>query len=83
AIVAATMGGSVLAACDSKVADTGAGPTVSAGADAATNSGRVVTLTGTATGGNGLSTAWSQLSGPTVTLDSAASNTATFIAPSV
>ncbi|WP_447497414.1 hypothetical protein, partial [Clostridioides difficile] len=43
AIVAATMGGSVLAACDSKVADTGAGPTVSAGADAATNSGRVVT----------------------------------------
>ncbi len=83
AIVAATMGGSVLAACDSKITDTGAGPTVNAGADAATTSGRVVTLTGTATGGNGLTTAWSQISGPTVTLNSAASNTANFIAPSV
>ncbi|MBQ1496811.1 MAG: PhoX family phosphatase [Sphingomonas sp.] len=83
AIVAATMGGSVLAACDSKVTDTGAGPTVNAGADAATTSGRVVTLTGTATGGNGLTTAWSQISGPTVTLNSASTNTANFIAPSV
>jgi len=82
AIVAATMGGSVLAACDSKVEDTGPAPTVSAGANAATNSGRTVTLTGTATGGASLATAWSQISGPTVTL-TGTGNTVTFVAPSV
>jgi len=83
AIVAATMGGSVLAACDSKVDDLGAAPTVGAGTDAATTSGRTVTLTGTSSGGTDGAGAWSQISGPTVTLTGAAGATASFLAPSV
>ncbi len=82
AIVAATMGGSVLAACDSEAKDPGAAPTVSAGSAATTASGRMVTLAGTASGGSSLTTAWTQTGGPTVTL-MGSGNTVTFLAPSV
>lgn len=84
AIVAATMGGSVLAACDSNADfNSDAAPTVSAGAAATTNSGRLVTLTGTATDDGTIgAVAWTQTSGTAVTL-SGTGNTATFIAPAV
>lgn len=82
AIVAATLGGSVLAACDASAGiETDPAPTVSAGAAATTNAGRVVTLTGTATGAGAVS--WTQTGGPAVTLTGATGNTATFLAPSV
>lgn len=80
AIVAAAMGGSVLAACNSNEFDPGPAPTVSAGAAATTSAGRMVTLTGTATGAD--SVAWVQTGGPTVTLIGTGS-TVSFMAPSV
>ncbi|NYT42064.1 PhoX family phosphatase [Sphingomonas sp. R-74633] len=80
AIVAATMGSSVLAACDSNFDDNGTGPTVSAGTNGATTSGKPVTLTGT---GSASAYAWTQVAGPTVTLTGADTLTASFIAPSV
>jgi uncharacterized protein len=82
AIVAATMGASMLAACDNGddiQQDTP--PTVGAGGAITTSSGRVVTLTGTP--GTGTAVAWTQVSGPTVTLSGANTNTATFVAPGV
>jgi len=84
AIVAATMGGSVLAACDSNADfNNDAAPTVSAGAAATTNSGRLVTLAGTATDDGSIgAVAWTQTGGTTVTL-SGTGNTVTFTAPSV
>lgn len=87
AIVAATMGGSMLAACDNQspnpdIIGDGSAPTVSAGGAVTTSSGRVVTLTGTASGGgDNLQTAWTQTGGPTVTFTGG--NTITFMAPSV
>lgn len=82
AIVAATLGGSVLAACDSSDGiESDPAPTVSAGAAATTNAGRVVTLTGTATGATAVS--WTQTAGPAVTLTGATGNTASFLAPGV
>lgn len=82
AIVAATLGGSMLAACDSADGiENEPAPTVSAGAAATTNAGRVVTLTGTASGATAVS--WTQTGGPAVTLTGATGNTATFLAPSV
>ena len=82
AIVAATLGGSVLAACDSSDGlEREPAPTVSAGAAATTNAGRMVTLTGTATGSEAV--VWTQTGGPAVTLAGVTSNTATFLAPSV
>ncbi|MDP5281229.1 DUF839 domain-containing protein [Sphingomonas sp. DG1-23] len=82
AIVAATLGGSVLAACDSNNdSASNPAPTVSAGAAATTNAGRVVTLTGTASDAAAVS--WTQTGGPAVTLTGAVGNTATFLAPSV
>lgn len=82
AIVAATLGGSVLTACDSSAGvATDPAPTVNAGAAATTNAGRMVTLTGTATGAT--SVAWTQTGGPAVTLTGAGGNTASFLAPSV
>ncbi|MDV3457358.1 DUF839 domain-containing protein [Sphingomonas sp. HF-S4] len=81
ALVAATLGGSLLAACDSSAIETDPAPTVSAGAAGAANAGRVVTLTGTATGSQAVS--WTQTGGPAVTLEGATGNTATFLAPSV
>ena len=84
AIVAATMGGSLLAACDSNDFNKDAAPTVSAGAAATTSAGRVVTLTGTATDDNKVgAVSWTQTSGPTVTLTGADTTTATFLAPAV
>jgi len=71
AIVAATMGGSLLAACDSNTAigDGDTPPAVNAGAATTTNSGRTVTLVGLATDNKGVaSMAWTQTGGPTVTL---------------
>ena len=80
AIVAATMGGSVLAACDSNFTDPGTGPTISAGTNGTATSGKTVTLTGT---GSAAAYAWTQVAGPTVTLTGADTLTASFIAPSV
>ncbi len=83
AIVAATLGGSALAACDSKV-ENDPSPTVSAGTAATTSSGRVVTLTGTATdNGTVGAVSWTQTGGTAVTLNGATGNTVTFMAPSV
>ncbi|EJL30207.1 PhoX family phosphatase [Novosphingobium sp. AP12] len=80
----AFMGTSLLAACGDGDDDGSLGGiTVTAGENAATSTGRVVTLTGNATGTLG-STApvWTQISGPAVEL-SGTSGTVTFIAPAV
>lgn len=79
AIVAATMGGSLLAACDNNSNEDLTGPNVDAGAAATTTAGRLVTLTGTS---DGAATAWSQVGGTAVTL-SGTGSTVTFIAPAV
>lgn len=79
----AFMGTALLAACDDDDDDNASSVTISAGANAATSSGRVVTLTGTpANGTDGVSTAWAQTSGTTATLTGTGS-TVTFIAPAV
>ncbi|WP_313537973.1 alkaline phosphatase PhoX [Sphingomonas sp.] len=86
AIVAATMGGSLLAACDDKVSagDGDTPPSVNAGAATTTTSGRTVTLVATATDDKGVaSIAWTQTGGPTVTLKDPATRNPTFIAPVV
>ncbi|MET0309965.1 MAG: alkaline phosphatase PhoX [Sphingomonas sp.] len=84
AIVAATMGGSVLAACSNNADfNDDPSPTVSAGAAVTTSAGRLVTLTGTATDNGSIgAVAWTQSSGPAVTLTTTG-NTATFMAPAV
>jgi uncharacterized protein len=83
AIVAATLGGSLVAACDSPERTNDPVPTATTTATITTTSGNVVTLTGTASGGSGgFVTAWTQTSGTTVTL-SGTGNTVTFLAPSV
>ena len=59
-------------------------PVVSAGESATTSSGKVVTLTGTATDDDSIQTvSWTQTGGPEVELTGADSTTATFLAPSV
>jgi secreted PhoX family phosphatase len=91
ATTAALLGGSLLSGCDSVVPVGNAAPVVTAGASAATNSGRLVTLTGTATddgGNNGIAghitaLAWVQTAGPTVTLSAPTATVTTFIAPAV
>lgn len=84
ALVAATMGGSLLAACDKNEVENDPAPTVSAGAAATTSAGRTVTLTGTATDDKTVSAvSWTQTGGTTVTLSGANTNTATFLAPAV
>jgi len=80
AIIAATLGGSVLSACDSGDVDGVPAPTVSAGASTTTTAGRVVTLTGTS---DASAVSWTQTGGPAVTLNGAGGATATFLAPSV
>jgi uncharacterized protein len=87
AVVAATMGGSVLAACDSEVTPLAPSPIVDAGSSTTVTAGRTVTLTGTSSSSTN---AWTQTGGPTVTLNSSSgtvgngfTNTATFLAPSV
>jgi secreted PhoX family phosphatase len=80
ATVMALLGTSMLSACG----DGNEAPTVTAGANATTSSGRVVTLAGTATDDKDAPTvAWTQTGGPTVTLTGANTNNATFLAPSV
>ena len=80
AIAAAVFGGSLLAACGSD----NEAPVVSAGANSSASSGRMVTLAGTATDDKAVSSvAWTQTSGPSVTLTGADTNNATFLAPSV
>jgi secreted PhoX family phosphatase len=79
----AVFGGSILAACDS-ADDADPQPIVSAGSSGTASSGRVVTLSGTATdNGTIASQTFTQISGPAVALTNAASGSATFIAPSV
>ncbi|WBY09412.1 DUF839 domain-containing protein [Sphingomonas sp. 7/4-4] len=80
AILAATLGSSMLAACDSADVESDPAPTVSAGAATTTTAGRVVTLTGTS---DASAVAWTQTGGPAVTLNGAGGATATFLAPSV
>lgn len=81
ATAVAMFGGLPLAACGGDGNDA---PTVSAGASASTNAGRAVSLAGTATDDSTVSSvAWTQTSGPSVTLTNANTNTASFVAPSV
>jgi secreted PhoX family phosphatase len=76
----AFFGTSLLSACG----DDNDAPTVSAGQNGTSSSGRIVTLTGTATDDKAVaSVAWTQTAGPTVTLSNAAGNTTTFLAPGV
>ncbi|MBB6124885.1 PhoX family protein [Sphingobium subterraneum] len=76
----ALFGTTMLSACG----DDNAAPVVNAGQNGTANSGRVVTLAGTATDDKAVSNvSWTQLSGPTVTLTGATTNSATFLAPSV
>ena len=81
----AVFGGGLVAACGGGSGGTDDfEPKVSAGQTGQSASGRVVTLSGTATDDRGISrVAWTQVSGPTVTLTGADTNTATFLAPSV
>ncbi|MCD2325102.1 PhoX family phosphatase [Sphingomonas sp. IC-56] len=87
AIVAATLGGSVLAACDSTEqndSDNNTPPTVNAGAAISTSAGRLVTLNGDATDDKGVEAlSWTQTAGPTVSLTNPTSKNPTFIAPAV
>lgn len=76
----AVFGGSLLSGCN----EDNEAPVVSAGDNATTNSGRVVTLAGTATDDKTVTgTTWTQVSGPTVMLSSATAPNSTFLAPSV
>lgn len=75
----AFLGTTALTACESDDA-----PVVNAGQNGTSSSGRVVTLTGTATDDTSIgSVAWTQTAGPTVVLTGANTNAATFLAPSV
>ncbi|MFZ5746581.1 MAG: alkaline phosphatase PhoX [Pseudomonadota bacterium] len=81
----AVFGGSVVAACDDGLTiPSDAHPTVSAGSNQTTSSGRVVTLTGTASDDKGVgAVSWVQTGGTSVTLSNPTANTTTFLAPSV
>ncbi len=80
ALTVATLGSTFLTACG----NSNDAPLVSVGATVNTSSGRFVTLSATATDDKGVvSQAWTQVSGPTVTLLNANTTTASFIAPSV
>ncbi|OYY90098.1 MAG: phosphatase [Sphingomonas sp. 28-66-16] len=84
----AVFGGSLLSGCNeaASIATPPVDPpaTVTTGSSGATSSGRVVTLTGTATDNAPIvSQQFTQTSGPMVALTNATSGTATFIAPSV
>ncbi|KQU55978.1 phosphatase [Sphingomonas sp. Leaf339] len=81
AMTAAVFGGMLLSGCDDD--DDSPDPvTVDAGSAVATTAGRPVTLTG-ATVGAVAGTGWSQVSGPSVTINNAATSTASFTAPGV
>lgn len=75
----ALFGTTLLAACGD---DENEAPAVTAGQNATTSAGNVVTLTGTATDDKGIvSSSWSQVSGPDVELGTG--NDVTFLAPAV
>jgi len=84
AMTMAAFGTTLLSGCGSDAEDN-TPPTVSAGQNAATTSGKLVTLTATAAdaGGSVSSTVWSQISGPTVVLTNAGTLSASFVAPAV
>ncbi|HEY0647554.1 PhoX family protein [Phenylobacterium sp.] len=78
---AAAIFGLPLAACGS---DGDAPPTVNAGQSISVSAGKNVTLNGSATAKDGAANlAWTQTSGPAVTLSNASTAVATFIAPAV
>lgn len=73
--------GAPLAACGG---DGNTAPAVNAGAAATTSAGRAVTLAGAANDDSAVSSvAWTQTSGPTVSLTNPNTSTASFVAPSV
>lgn len=79
----ALLGTTFLTACGSD-GTTGEGPiTVSPGQTSQASSGRVVTLTSGVIEGSATNVFWRQTGGPTVTINNANSNSATFLAPSV
>ncbi len=82
AMSTAVFGSMLLAGCGDDDSVSGSDTTVTATASGATTAGRLVTLTGTASGTPD-SVGWSQVSGPTVTLANAAGAVATFLAPAV
>lgn len=78
----AMFGTAMLSACGD--GETNSSPTVSAGSNATTGSGRVVTLAGTASDSDGIGGGtWTQTEGPTVTLTGGSTANPTFLAPSV
>lgn len=81
AMTAAVFGAGMLAGCDQD--DERRATTVTAGGAITTSAGKTVTLTGTVTSGKSASTAWTQISGPIVSLTNATSGTASFTAPAV
>jgi uncharacterized protein len=81
-VAAAMLPGFVLSGCGEGEAAPAASIQVSAG-DVTASAGRVVTLTGSATGATPTSFAWTQISGPPVTLSSSTTATTTFVAPAV
>ena len=80
AAATAVFGGSMLSACDDDKQPTGI--IITAGSSGQASAGQTVTLTGTVDGKAG-SVAWTQESGPAVTLVNATTNVATFTAPNV
>lgn len=82
AAATALLGGTMLAACDSR--DFDPSPTiVSIGSSGNATAGQVVTLTATAKDNGSLTSSWVQTEGPTVTLNGATTTSASFLAPSV
>ena len=76
----ALFGTTMLTACGDK----NEAPVVTAGANATTSAGRIVTLTGTATDDKEVTeSGWKQVTGPTVELIAGTAGTVTFLAPSV
>ncbi|OWK28796.1 PhoX family protein [Sphingomonas dokdonensis] len=82
AMTTAVFGGVLLAGCDDDDLLQRESVSVSAGQAATTSAGRTVTLQGTASS-TARTVSWTQVSGPTVTLNNANTNTATFTAPAV
>ena len=84
AMATAVFGSALLAGCGGDGDSSSDGDlTVTAAASGATSAGRVVTLTGTVTGGTPDSVGWAQTSGPAVTMTNANTSAATFVAPAV
>jgi uncharacterized protein len=81
-LAAAALPGFVLSGCGEGAASAAGSLQVSVG-DVAAKAGRVVTLNGTTSGATPASLAWTQLSGPPVTLIGANTATASFVAPGV